>query len=249
MVNTRKASTNLKSTQNLSTKLKTSIQEKPVSKTHSSEHKESINKSKINIKYVIENVYLGNTSIQNCHIDKNTRRQQITFITSVFTVSLYLLPFVFYEIIRTEQNQNISCYSFAFLLALTKALPNWLLLTLPVTNPKAFIHYWHDQELLSLLSLMKNWKCFLSFFIHFFPWFLCLQCSSYKNTMFLLNNENHKFTVKIFAIKFFKTTANLTINPLRANFTKWSNTLKQFVSNFRTNCFSVFDHFVGLALG
>lgn len=57
MVNTRKASTNLKSTQNLSTKLKTSIQEKPVSKTHSREHKESVNKSKINTKYVIENVY------------------------------------------------------------------------------------------------------------------------------------------------------------------------------------------------
>ena len=37
-------------------------------------------------------------------------------------------------------------------------------------------------------------------------------------------------------------------NPLRANFTKWSNTLKQFVGNFPTNCLSVFDHFVGLAL-
>ena len=38
------------------------------------------------------------------------------------------------------------------------------------------------------------------------------------------------------------------INPLNANLTKWSNTLKQFVSCFLTNCFSVFDHFVGLAL-
>ena len=35
-----------------------------------------------------------------------------------------------------------------------------------------------------------------------------------------------------------------TINPFSANLTKWSNTLKQFVSN----CLSVFDHFVGLAL-
>ena len=33
-----------------------------------------------------------------------------------------------------------------------------------------------------------------------------------------------------------------------ANFTKWSNTLKQFVGNLPTNCLSVFDHFVGLAL-
>ena len=32
-------------------------------------------------------------------------------------------------------------------------------------------------------------------------------------------------------------------NPLSANFTKWSNTLKQFVGNLSTNCLSVFDHF------
>ena len=38
------------------------------------------------------------------------------------------------------------------------------------------------------------------------------------------------------------------INPLSTNFTKWSNTLKQFVGKLPTNCLSVFDHFVGLAL-
>ena len=38
------------------------------------------------------------------------------------------------------------------------------------------------------------------------------------------------------------------VNPLSANFTKWPNTLKQFVGNFPTNSLSVFDHFVGLAL-
>ena len=36
------------------------------------------------------------------------------------------------------------------------------------------------------------------------------------------------------------------INLLSASFTKWSNTLKQFVGKLPTNCFSVFDHFVGL---
>ena len=36
-------------------------------------------------------------------------------------------------------------------------------------------------------------------------------------------------------------------NPLSANPTKWSNTLKQFVGNL-PNCLSVFDHFMGLAL-
>ena len=38
------------------------------------------------------------------------------------------------------------------------------------------------------------------------------------------------------------------LNPLSANFTKWSNTLKQFVGNLPTNCLSLFDHFVKLVL-
>ena len=37
------------------------------------------------------------------------------------------------------------------------------------------------------------------------------------------------------------------LNPLIANPTKWSNTLKQFVGKLPTNCLSVFDHFVKLA--
>ena len=37
-------------------------------------------------------------------------------------------------------------------------------------------------------------------------------------------------------------------NTLIANPTKWSNTLKEFVAKLPTNCLSVFDHFVGLAL-
>ena len=49
-----------------------------------------------------------------------------------------------------------------------------------------------------------------------------------------------------------KTSENLKtfkdIKPLSANPTKRSNTLKQFVVNFPTNCLSVFDHFMGLAL-
>ena len=38
------------------------------------------------------------------------------------------------------------------------------------------------------------------------------------------------------------------INPLSANPRKWSDTFKQFVGKWKTNCLSVFDHFVGLAL-
>ena len=37
-------------------------------------------------------------------------------------------------------------------------------------------------------------------------------------------------------------------NASSANFTKLSNTLKQFVRKLWTNCLSVFDHFVGLGL-
>ena len=37
-------------------------------------------------------------------------------------------------------------------------------------------------------------------------------------------------------------------NPLSANPREWSNTLKQFVGKLATNCLSVFDHSVGLAL-
>ena len=52
-----------------------------------------------------------------------------------------------------------------------------------------------------------------------------------------------------------KTSENFTnnikeksVNPLSANITKWSNTLKQSVGKLPTNCLSVFDDFVGLAL-
>ena len=40
----------------------------------------------------------------------------------------------------------------------------------------------------------------------------------------------------------------ILFNPLNANPTKWSNTLKQFIGKLLTNCSSVTDHFVGMAL-
>ena len=44
------------------------------------------------------------------------------------------------------------------------------------------------------------------------------------------------------------STDHSIFNPLSANPIKWSNTFKQFVGKLPTNCLSVFDHFVGLAL-
>ena len=46
----------------------------------------------------------------------------------------------------------------------------------------------------------------------------------------------------------FEHSTNLGFNPLSANPTKSSNTLKQFVGKLPTNCLSVLDHFVKLAL-
>ena len=40
----------------------------------------------------------------------------------------------------------------------------------------------------------------------------------------------------------------ICLNPLSANPTKLSKKLKQFVTKLPTNCLSMFDHFVGLAL-
>ena len=40
----------------------------------------------------------------------------------------------------------------------------------------------------------------------------------------------------------------LNLNPLNSNPTKWSDKLKQFVDNFLSNCLSVFDHFMLLAV-
>ena len=52
-----------------------------------------------------------------------------------------------------------------------------------------------------------------------------------------------KPTVFMVAFVFYETN----FNPLNAIFTKWSNTLKQFVGKLPTNSLSVFGHFVGLA--
>ena len=62
-----------------------------------------------------------------------------------------------------------------------------------------------------------------------------------------------RVSIALFSVKPHKMTlladySFFNINPLNANATKWSNTLKQFVGKLPTNCLSVFDHFVKLAL-
>ena len=55
-------------------------------------------------------------------------------------------------------------------------------------------------------------------------------------------------TVHYLALKGSSPNFASNINPLSANPTKWSNTLKQFLGKLATNCLSEFDHFVKLAL-
>ena len=63
-----------------------------------------------------------------------------------------------------------------------------------------------------------------------------------------LPKANFKLKAKENVNKGFSPNCVSTINALSANFTKWSNTLKQFFDKLPTNCLIVFDHFVGLAL-
>ena len=53
---------------------------------------------------------------------------------------------------------------------------------------------------------------------------------------------------KITNIELYTRLGMSLFNTSSANPTKWSNTVKQFVGKLVTNCLSVFDHFVGLAL-
>ena len=55
-----------------------------------------------------------------------------------------------------------------------------------------------------------------------------------------LKDKSNSFKLRLIT----PTEVSKCINPFRANPTKWSNTLKQFVDNLPTNCLSVFDHFV-----
>ena len=51
-----------------------------------------------------------------------------------------------------------------------------------------------------------------------------------------------------FMLKFVRLLIAGLFNTLSASPTNWSNTLKQFVGKLPTNCLSVSEHFLGLAL-
>ena len=71
-----------------------------------------------------------------------------------------------------------------------------------------------------------------------------------KNYALVTPENDHSCNISFGPNNFILSTmqADYGINPLSANPTKWSNTLKRFVGNLLTNCLSVFDHFMQLAL-
>ena len=85
---------------------------------------------------------------------------------------------------------------------------------------------------------------------------IVMQNQPDKNLKWVLVYQDHlKILHKKLIIDYLTYLAYLHIqfnvrwfNPLSAKLIKWSNTLKQFVGKLPTNCLSVFDHFLGLAL-
>ena len=67
-------------------------------------------------------------------------------------------------------------------------------------------------------------------------------------TLVRVENIVIKLTVRHDRIFFTCFSALYQLNPLSANLTKWPNTFKQFVGQQPTNCLSVFNHFVWVAL-
>ena len=74
---------------------------------------------------------------------------------------------------------------------------------------------------------------------------IIIKDNSYPAGTYLLKVNNRNTKTKVILSE---TLIKLTVKPLSANFTEWSNTLEQLVNKLRTNCLRVLDHFVGLAL-
>ena len=91
------------------------------------------------------------------------------------------------------------------------------------------------------------------FYIHFFM-LLFEYTTLFKGLLIRSTHQYMQIVIEPALLAHFSKSINLksgqwySINLLSTNPTKWSNTLKQFVSNLPTNCLSVFDHFVKLAL-
>ena len=74
---------------------------------------------------------------------------------------------------------------------------------------------------------------------------------SAKDSLCFVDGSGNKFTVNNLGEYTVKKSSSeelngiSQLNPLSANPTKWSSTIKQFVVKLPTSCLSVFDQFVG----
>ena len=103
------------------------------------------------------------------------------------------------------------------------------------------------------------WGSMISFFPRLWPknpifFYLCWLCWLTVHHLHYCNNKwwffgkyiNFKPLLK--TVMFCVLVIYEAINPLSGNPRKWSNTFKQFVGNLSTDCLSMLDHFVELAL-
>ena len=112
------------------------------------------------------------------------------------------------------------------------------------------VFYFWEEIYLFLIILIYKWFCLSVIFCECFPifsWFSANITTYWKQLLPLLVLD--LIVAFLLFDPFWKIYAwSTTLNPLSANSTKWSNTLKQFVGCSRQIVSSVFDHFVWLAL-
>ena len=102
------------------------------------------------------------------------------------------------------------------------------------------------------IPIFSSWHlnyllCICKFYASFLKTNNCLTNVSFLHP--LKTRENLRFFGVFKGYKIVTWSRNgIKFNPSSSNPTKWSNTLKQFVGKWPTNCLCVFDHFVGLEL-
>ena len=98
----------------------------------------------------------------------------------------------------------------------------------------------------SITRIRKNFSCLFENV----PSTRCVEVLDWTSCKWILRTNIQTFN-SFQATGLFLNSLNTWdewVNPLGANPTKLSNTLKQFVGRLPTNCLNVFEHFVELAL-
>ena len=98
----------------------------------------------------------------------------------------------------------------------------------------------------SITRIRKNFSCLFENV----PSTRCVEALDWTSCKWILRTNIQTFN-SFQATGLFLSSLNTWdewVNPLGANPTKLSNTLKQFVGRLPTNCLNVFEHFVELAL-